>query len=255
MLLAEPNRTSYDLTFPLFGFEIRTHPAFFILPLLFGYSWIQGFTVNPGVGLLIVAGVFWTSILIHELGHAFAFRYFGISSRIVLYWMGGLAIPQSGNLWSSRQTGSLTPNQQIIVSLAGPFAGLLLALILCLIVPYLSGSIGWHGIFPVPSFPDKGPVPFGSAVHLVFSCAIVINVVLNLINLVPVFPLDGGKVARNALIQMDPWNGIRKSLILSIVAAIGMALISLRLLDGIFIAIFFGLMAHANFQELQGPRW
>ncbi len=53
---------------------------------------------NPGQGILLlmwIAAVF-VSILIHELGHALAMRRYGISSYIVLYHFGGLAIPDRG---------------------------------------------------------------------------------------------------------------------------------------------------------------
>ena len=115
MFLSEPKRTGYDLNFSLLGFPCRVHPAFFILPLLFGRSFVGGANpVNTGVGLVLIAALFFVSILVHELGHAIAFRRFGIDSRIVLYWMGGLAIPDSGNPWGGRSNSrSLTSNQQL----------------------------------------------------------------------------------------------------------------------------------------------
>jgi Zn-dependent protease len=253
MLLQEPGQTAYDLTFNLFGFEVRTNIFFFVLPLVFAQYFVSVFqNVNPGVALLTVAAVFWISTLAHELGHAFAFRRFGISSRIVLYWMGGLAIPEGS--WMGRRN-SLTPKQQIIVSLAGPIAGLLLAAVMVVLAISLKAQIAWAWVLPVPRFGETGPVPFLGMLHLIFHSFIVINVIMNLFNLVPVFPLDGGQVARQVLIQTDPWQGLRKSLILSMVAAIGMALISLQLMGSLYMAIFFGLMAFSNFQELQGPRW
>ena len=104
MFLSEPGRTSYDLEFSCFGFPVRVHPAFFIMPLLLGRGLITP-EVNTGVGLVLVTAIFFVSILVHELGHALAFRYYGLPSRIVLYWMGGLAIPDSGNVWGSKSTG------------------------------------------------------------------------------------------------------------------------------------------------------
>lgn len=256
MLLNEPARTDYDITFHLFGFEVRTHLLFFVLPVFIGQGFVTLFSdVIPGVGMLIVAAVFWISILVHELGHAFAFRLFGIHSRIVLYLMGGLAIPEGPRLWSAAKKGRLTPGQQIIVSLAGPVAGLLLAAVLCLIVWSLKGSFlpGNWKIIPLPIFSEASPIDHGRELHLAFFTGVVINIVLNLFNLVPVFPLDGGQVARQLLVLKDPWNGIRQSLILSIVACLGMILLTIQM--GFFLPVFFGLMAYSNFQELQGPRW
>jgi Zn-dependent protease len=254
MLLQEPVRTPYDLTFHLFGFEVRTSIFFFVLPLLIGRGFIGG-EVNPGVGLLLMAVVFWVSVLVHELGHAFAFRYFGVHSRVVLYWMGGLAIPTGGGVWNTRRTGSLNSKQQIIVSLAGPVAGFLLAAVLCLLVVTLKGTLLWGWLIPYPIFGEDSPVATNQLVQMVFEAGIVINVFLNLLNLVPIYPLDGGQVARHAFLLGDPWNGLRKSLILSIVAAVGMVLISFQIFRSPFIAILFGLLAFSNVQELRGPRW
>ena len=107
MILGEPRPTRFDLNFSLMGFPVRVHPAFFILPLLLG----AGFTglayqigLNAGVILLVLAVVFFVSILVHELGHALAFRYYGYPCRIMLYWMGGLAIPDSGGAWSNHRS-------------------------------------------------------------------------------------------------------------------------------------------------------
>lgn len=255
MLLNEPGRTDFDLNFNLFGFQVRTNILFFVLPLLLGQGFVASFRdVNPGVGMLVIAAVFWISVLIHELGHAFAFRYFGIDSRIVLYWMGGLAIPTGAGAWAPRK--SLTPMRHIVVSLAGPIAGLLLAGVLCLLVWSLHGGLRlseWR-IIPFPVFDESSPVPRGGVVHLAFLSGIVINIILNLFNLVPIFPLDGGQVTRQIMILGDPWNGIRHSLILSIVACIGMILLTLQT-GSYFLPIFFGLMAYSNFQELQGRQW
>ena len=91
MLLSEPGRTDYDINFEMFGIPVRVHPAFFILPVLLGRGMIDS-EMNVGVGMLLVAALFFVSILIHELGHVFAYRYFGQAGRIVLYWMGGIAM-------------------------------------------------------------------------------------------------------------------------------------------------------------------
>ena len=80
MILGEPRPTQYDLTFSMLGFPIRVHPAFFLVPLLMGSSFTAyashpDLNLNAGVILVIVAVVFFLSILVHEMGHALAFRY------------------------------------------------------------------------------------------------------------------------------------------------------------------------------------
>lgn len=258
MLLNEPAATSYDLTFNVFGFEVRTHPGFFIMPILLGGGFILP-GVNTGMGWLVLIAIFWISILVHELGHALAFRYYGIHSRIVLHWMGGLAIPDGGNVWAPRRSTGLTPNQQIVVSLAGPIAGLLLAAVACVLVISLRGTIELRGEllkFPIPFLPE-GQFDQDGIIRMIFLTMIVLNVVLNVFNLVPIYPMDGGQIARQIMAQLDPWNGIKNSLYLSMGACVVMILFALRM-EAQFMAFFFGFMAYGNYQALQGlsgHRW
>ena len=88
VLFQEPRQTPYDLKFSFLGFPVRVHPAFFIMPIILGQSIFQladMLGVNMGVTLMVLTVVFFISILVHELGHTLAFRYFGIDSRILLY--------------------------------------------------------------------------------------------------------------------------------------------------------------------------
>lgn len=64
---------------------------------------------------------------VHELGHSFVIRYFGQLPRIVLYMLGGLAITDAESSYGYRPAARCTPQQQIVISLAGPGAGFVLA--------------------------------------------------------------------------------------------------------------------------------
>ena len=254
MFLSEPKQTKYDLSFNLFGFPVRVHPAFFILPLILGSSLLQNPNNSAGVTLIVLAAVFFVSVLVHELGHTIAFRYYGIPSRIVLYWMGGLAIPDSGNPWSQPKN-SLNPHQQIVVSLAGPIFGFLLAALLMGIVKVMNGEInfGLNGIIPAvyASFPQAlEDSAAAGAIILFLRIGIWANIFLNVLNLAPVYPLDGGQVARQVFILKDSWNGVRNSIILSIAAGGIIALISFSSSDR-FMGFFFGFMAWSNYMSLQ----
>jgi membrane-associated protease RseP (regulator of RpoE activity) len=77
-----------------------------------------------------------------------------------------------------------------------------------------------------------------------------VNVFWGLINLLPVFPLDGGQVARNVLIQYDPFDGARKSLWLSVITGGLMALVGLVFFRSIYMAFLFGLLAFQSYQAL-----
>ena len=113
MLIGEPPRTQGDLNFVLFGFPVRVHPFFWVISLLLGISGDP----KPELVLIWVAAVF-VSILVHELGHAFAIRRYGGQAWITLYGMGGLASSNEANR---------TPKAQILISAAGPAAGFVLA--------------------------------------------------------------------------------------------------------------------------------
>jgi membrane-associated protease RseP (regulator of RpoE activity) len=78
-----------------------------------------------------------------------------------------------------------------------------------------------------------------------------VNVFWGLVNLVPVYPLDGGSVTRNVLIQADPIDGVRKSLWISVIAGGLVALAALIFLRSIFMALLFGLLAFQSYQALQ----
>src|SRR4051794_4982523 len=120
-LFQPPSVTRYDVRFTLAGIPVRVHPLFWLMGIIFGIG-----TGNLILLLIWVAVVF-VSILIHEMGHAFTMRHYGVSPEVILYLGGGLAVPrseQSGRRWGRFE---LRTGEQILVSLAGPGAGFLLA--------------------------------------------------------------------------------------------------------------------------------
>jgi len=78
-----------------------------------------------------------------------------------------------------------------------------------------------------------------------------VNIFWGLINLVPVFPLDGGNVARYALLQFDPRDGVRKSLWISVVAGGLVAVLGLVYFRSIYMAFLFGFLAFQSYQSLR----
>ncbi len=258
MLLQEPPQTEFDLKFSLGDIPIRVHPAFLILPVIWGASWGSQAS-SPGIAILIFILVFFVSILIHELGHAIVMKFFGEAPHIVLYWMGGLAISGGapGNPWKlSYRSRGRNELEQIIISFAGPAAGFLLALLTLLIFKWLGATVA----FRFNWLPQFDFLPAGGTVldqnqnlYLLLHVSFFINLYLNLLNLAPVFPLDGGQIARSIYLRFDPWNGIKYSLWLSLIVAAAIALL-FGIQGARFALIFFGLLALQNFQELQMMR-
>jgi len=237
-----PQPTRFDLNFSVAGIPVRVHPLFWVIAILFGSA-----SLNP-LSILMWIFVIFVSILVHELGHAFAFRRFGQDSYVVLHLMGGLAVPISNGYDGGY--ARLTPNQNIFISLAGPFAGFLLALVIILAGIGIGGQfvISVLGIIPIPNV--ILPYEFGMLSRL-FGMFIFVNFFWGFINLLPVFPLDGGNVARYTLIQTDPINGLRNSLWLSVIVGALIAIAGYVFLQSIYMAFLFGYLAFQSYQALQ----
>ena len=252
MFLSEPPPSQGDLRFRVFGFPVRVHPYFWLVTGLMGIG-SGGEGTRPAEFVGWVAIVF-ISILAHELGHALMQRRFGGHPWITLYGLGGLA---------SCDDCDRSPRSQILISIAGPAAGFALAA-LCIALVRISGrEIGWANIEQVSSatinVPFLGrvlywePLPTSMANMLLFQ-SLWINIFWGLINLLPIYPLDGGRVSRELLTLQHPRRGIVTSLQLSMVAAGAMALIGVVLWQSLFTAIMFGYLAYSNYQTLQAYR-
>lgn len=246
LLFQVPPPTRYDLRFNLAGFPVRVHPLFWLIAVLLGYS------SGDIVQILVWVAVVFISILVHELGHALAFRRYGLSSQIVLHFAGGLTVPES-TYWGSRWANvALGPNQNLFISLAGPVAGFLLAALVMAGVVLAGGSILTSRLLGVIPLPAMALLPFGGNVLSMFVTALLwVNLFWGVINLMPVHPLDGGSVIRNILIQIDPVDGVRKSLWISVIAGAVIAIVAFFFLGSIFMAILFGFLAFQSYQSLQ----
>lgn len=245
-LFQPPPPTRYDLNFSVAGIPVRVHPLFWVIALLIGSS-------TDLVQIPIWVFAIFLSILVHELGHALAMRRYGQPSRIVLHFAGGLTIPEPvswGRGWASV---GLRPNQEIFISLAGPGAGFLLAGLVAGAVFLSGGSIltNWlFGLIPLPALVD---IPFGGRVLNLFVLMLLwVNIFWGIINLVPVYPLDGGNVTRHVLLKADPVDGVRKSLWISVIAGVLVAVAGFIFLRSIFMALLFGFLAFQSYQSLQG---
>ena len=245
VLFQVPPPTRYDLRFSIAGIPVRVHPLFWLIAFLFGFS------ANNLLYTFIWMLVVFFSILIHELGHAFAFRRYGLRSSIVLHFSGGLTVPESVSSGVSWANVALSPRQEIFISLAGPFSGFAFTALLLAGALGAGGSVtvNWLlGFIPMPS----ATVPFGGVyLNVLIVMLLSVNMFWGLINLVPVYPLDGGNVARYLLLQYDPRDGVRKSLWLSVIAGGVVAVVALFLLRSIYMAFLFGFLAFQSYQSLQ----
>ncbi len=159
------------------GIAVRIHATFLLLLAFYGFLFFnKGGTPAAVAGIGMVLVVF-LCVLLHEFGHAFAARHYGIPTRdITLLPIGGVArlerMPEE-------------PAQEIVVALAGPAVNLAIVL-------GLSVGTGLQAAFQMPSTDDAGDLGFLGEIMRV-------NKFLLLFNLIPAFPMDGGRVLRALL--------------------------------------------------------
>jgi Zn-dependent protease len=206
-----------ELRFSLLSFPVQVQPFFWLTAAVLGAS--AGDPARIGAWVAVV----FVSVLVHELGHATAARYFGSPAQIMLYGFGGLTAhrPMS-NPWRS-----------IAVSLAGPFAGFALAAV----------TFGVAVTLP----------PLPGIVEALFQFLLFVNVGWGIINLLPVLPLDGGQVARSAFRLLSPTKGDRWALVLSLIMAGGIVVLAISQ-SLILLAVLFGVLAWSSIQGLRRPQ-
>ena len=240
-LLDEPPPSRSDLHFVLFGFPVRIHPLFWLMALVLGYNSGGAKEVAAWVAAVLIA------ILVHEWGHALAMRGYGLRPSITLHGLGGVTSARDGQGFGP----PLRMWEHVLISAAGPAAGFLLAAAVCGAV-YLSG----HGLrceFGLPSgFMVTPAEVVGTPLLTVFIAYILFaSVAWGLLNLLPVYPLDGGQIAREVLLALRGHEGMRQSLRLSLWTAAVLAVLGLACGHEYFPALFFGVLAFQSYVLLR----
>ena len=220
MIFASAAPTPYDLRFDLFGFPVRVHPAFWLIAFILGAQLPPKFAV-------IWVGVVFLSVLVHELGHALLQRWFGGRPEIVLYGLGGYAMASGMNLnwWRA-----------IVVAFAGPLAGFLLAAASYAFAMAMSG---------------RANLMLGTTLDFL----VLVNVFWGIINLLPIWPLDGGHISRELLVRfLVPSKGIVVSLMVSIACAVMAGCLIVYWSKSLWNALLFGFLAYQSYQALSAYR-
>lgn len=168
----------------IFGIEIGLHFSWFIIALLITLSLANQFhAINPdwGEGVIWATAIgtsllFFLSIIVHELSHAAVAKARGLPVRaITLFALGGVAQIE-------REAGEAST--EFFMGIAGPIASMLIG-VLCLALAWL---VGW----------PLGTVPATPIMAMLMWLGY-INLALGIFNLVPGFPLDGGRVLRGII--------------------------------------------------------
>jgi Zn-dependent protease len=176
----------------IFGIRVGVNVTWFVVLFLFIY-WLNSSFVdildNSSLAFwtaVAAAFGFFASILLHELGHALAARREGIEvSGIDLFFFGGVM---------KMSSDTRSPGQEFRIALAGPAVTFLIVVVAALICTAL---MGWDQFVHTATLDDTILHP--TAFDLWLSFMVSMNVLLLVFNLIPAFPLDGGRIARSAV--------------------------------------------------------
>jgi Zn-dependent protease len=228
-LLGDPGTTQYDLRFSVLGIPVRVHPLFWLIGLLLGSQ-------TPELSLVAIwVGCLFVSILAHELGHALAARSYGWHPDIVLHSFGGFARYSPGH--------GYTRKRAIWIAFAGPLAGFgLFAIVYCAHL-WLSEGLANQQPWAINLISSNA----GGGIQFAIHNLEYINLFWGLVNLMPVFPLDGGKICFELCNGRGSYSGQTRAYQIGMMAAGLMALYfaqQSRLLP----TLMFGSLAYQNYQ-------
>ena len=207
------------------GTDVKVHLTFLLLPAY--WAWI-GYQENGPTGAVIrtlfILGLF-VCVLLHEFGHILMARRFGVRTPdVILLPIGGVA--RLERLPSE-------PKQEFLIALAGPAVTLLLAVLLFLGIVASGGSPGFRD-------PELFDVPF-------FTQLFWANVILLIFNLIPAFPMDGGRILRALLAsRMGLVRGTRTAAALGQMLAVAGGLYGLTASAPILVLIAFFVFIGAS---------
>lgn len=210
----------------IFGVEVKVHGTLLAVLAFLLITTVVSYGVASAAETAILAGLVLLSVTLHELGHIGAAALFGIGTTgLTLYPIGGIA-----RLTREARTSL----EELVVALAGPAVNVILA------------GLGALGI--VLAQIDFTGIP---------AMFVIVNVVMAVFNLIPAYPMDGGRVFRGALWN---WFGKRKAtlwaarggqLFAALFALVGLAISHWTLL---IIGVFIYFQASAEYQRAQRMR-
>ncbi len=179
--------------FSLFGVQVKIHPSLWVTLTLMAFLLCRGEQGGLGIALFVVAG--FLCIFAHEMGHALAGRWLGGCRPVVdMAWLGGSC---------TNNVCNFTRFQLILTALSGPIASMALAFPVLVWMIFSYGDADGAalrmvalvcGIVPASMFEFCPPM-------IVLFCTYVVQVAVwwSLLNLLPIFPLDGGVVLYHLL--------------------------------------------------------
>ena len=165
------------------GIAIKVHLTFFLILILGAIQWGQPYGLIGAVYGVVLMILLFVCVTLHELGHSLVAQRFGVTVReIILLPLGGVAL---------LERNASKPWQEFLIAAAGPLVNVVIAILLFAI----TGAAAALGNFDGSALQMNSP-PSLSAMLIWLLQA---NVMLVLFNLIPAFPLDGGRMLRATL--------------------------------------------------------
>lgn len=182
----------------LFGVELRIHLSFFFLFIFVLWTNPAHQSAGAGPRSLALVGIIFACVVIHELAHALIGMHAGIPAKaVILLPIGGVTLMDETR--QTAQPASQTWKRDIRIAMAGPVISLLIA--------FIAGSI-LRSVAPEMQLWQR---PYVTSNNLLRSL-VWVNAFLGLINLLPAYPLDGGRVLRAIFLrQMDSVRATRRA--------------------------------------------
>ena len=206
----------------LFGFRVGVHPSWFLILFFWIYLLHDSFDraiITPDQGFIaavLSSFLFFGSIILHELGHALAARREGIGvGGIDLFFFGG---------FMRADRDSETPGEEFRVAAAGPAVTLALTVIFGVAGAVMLGD----GFGDAATFGTAS----GTILEVIVAFTALANAALFVLNMLPAFPLDGGRITRSIAWQLT---GNRHGAT-RFAAYLGQGFAALMMAYGIFIA-------------------
>lgn len=166
----------------LFGVELRIHLSFFFLFIFVLWTNPAHQSAAAGPRSLALVGIIFACVVVHELAHALIGMHAGIPAKaVILLPIGGVTLMDETR--QSAQPGAQTWKRDIRIAMAGPAINLLIA--------FIAGGI-LHSVAPEIKLWHR---PYVTSDNLLRSL-VWVNGFLGLFNLLPAYPLDGGRVLR-----------------------------------------------------------
>ncbi len=194
------------------GIDVKVHPTFALVLVWVIWEWGNRSGGIPTIlfGLVLVGLVF-ACVLMHEVGHAAMAQHFGIKVHdITLVPIGGIA-----RIEQNPSTGS----SEILIALAGPAVNVAIAVALAPVL-VLIGLVQGADTFGTYLTEPSVAAPGGLILYLFAT-----NIMLVLFNLLPAFPLDGGRVFRAALLsRFDRARATSIAVVVAQILAVALAL-------------------------------